>query len=144
MKTKILIIIGMALILVIGLVLVYQITRIQDELATLNELTELKTELESPNVAILTYSWQDTAYQSYSLFTINYTVFNTGLKTALGTYVVMIFHYTLLNMTERKLLPAGNIQGRQSDTLINVELAHNFTVETITLETAWQGHNPST
>jgi hypothetical protein len=106
----------------------------------LSSLEALKTEIESPNVSIITYSWQDSPYSpAYNRLSFNCTLLNTGFKTAHDVTVILTIHYTSGTSEDDNWSP-HDIPARQTAIMTGMTFIHNNTaISYISLETDWWG-----
>lgn len=127
------------IILVASLGVVLLLIQVQNQFSSLEAL---KTEIEAPNVSILTYSWQDSPYlhsTTQNLLIFNCTLLNTGLRQAQEVHVNLTVHYED-NTKDSWSIGGVDIPARQTAMLTVMDIIHNNTaIRYITLETDWLG-----
>ena len=126
------------IILVAGLDVVLFI-QIQNQRSSLEAL---KTEIEKPNVSILTYSWRDSPYchsTTLNRLSFNCTLYNTGFQAAQHVHVTLTVYYGV-NTSEEDSWSPHDIPARQTAMLTDMYFIHNNTaILYITLEVDWMG-----
>jgi len=138
-RSSVAIVLGIICIILVAGLGVVLFVQMQNQLSSLEAL---KTEIESPNVSILTYSWQDSPYSAaYNLLSFNCTLLNTGFQTAKDVHVTLTIHYQS-NVSEEDSWSPHDIPARQTAMMTDMHFVHNNTaIYYITIETDWSGGN---